>query len=285
MRTSRIPGESSQNAKNFLMGYTSVKKIAQSLGFYRQARWFNRHFLNRRELHQEKTDLAFYSNFIHKDDLVFDVGANHGEKSRVFLKLGARVVAFEPQPDCTEELEARCGRNRRLITVQAALGSMTGKRRFYVRENRAVSGLIKDWEGELESEILVPTFTLDQMIAEHGKPLYIKIDVEGYEYEVLKGLSQPISYISFEYHLRKDGIEKAINCIHYISSLGELMINITPAENLILAYQEWLTKEKFFEVFPDEISRQKDYRYGDIFVKINASRASDSVVANGVVTS
>ena len=42
--------------------------------------------------------LNFYSELIKKDDLCFDIGANYGNRSEVFIKLGAKVVAFEPQP-------------------------------------------------------------------------------------------------------------------------------------------------------------------------------------------
>jgi FkbM family methyltransferase len=260
------------------LAYTAIKKISRPLGFYRQARWFHRHFLNRNELNQEKADLTFYSSYIHKSDLVFDVGANYGDKTRVFLKLGARVVAFEPQADCLEELEARCGRNRRLTTVQAAVGSVSGLATFYVRARRSVSGLIEDWEEDVESMIVVPTVTLDQMIAGHGKPQYLKIDVEGYEYEVLKGLTEPVPYISFEYHLKREDIEKTIKCITYLSRLGAISINITPAESLLFAYQEWLTNDEFLEVFPDDISGKHAYRYGDIFVAIDVPDAGDSTI-------
>src|SRR5262249_21672789 len=121
------------------------------------------------------------------------------------------------------------------------MGPIDGKRQFYVRG--IMSGFIENWGPPAEAEILVPTYTLDEMIALHGKPQYIKIDAEGYDYEVLRGLSQSVPYISFECHDdRQDQIEMAINCINYLSSLGELAINITPAENLVFAYPEWLSK-------------------------------------------
>ena len=250
------------------MAYDRIKRASQSLGLYTHARWFHRHFLNRQELHQERTDFGFYSKFINSGDLVFDVGANWGTKSRVFLKLGARVVAFEPVADHLRELEARCGRNARLVTVQAALGPAEGEKPFYVRAE--MSGFIKDWGPSAQAEmIVVPTYTLDQMIALHGKPRYIKIDAEGYDYEVLRGLSQPVPYLSFEYHNDRQEIEMAINCINYLSRFGELAVNITPAESLVFAYREWLSREEFLKVFPEEILQKgHDYRYGDIFVRI-----------------
>ncbi|MEO8256919.1 MAG: FkbM family methyltransferase [Acidobacteriota bacterium] len=249
------------------MGYTAVKKITRSLGIYRQAVWFQRHFLNRTELDQEKADLAFFSRFVQPDDLVFDVGANYGNKSRVFLKLGARVVAFEPLADCLEEWEARHGSDARLTTVQAAVASAPGMRRFFVRPNRVFSGFIEHWAESVESEILVPTVTLDQMIAKYGEPAYIKIDVEGYELEVLQGLTRPIRWISFEYHLTDVEVGKVINCVRYLSGLGPITINLTPAEDDALAHPDWLTIDQFLDRFPRErLAVPGGPTFGDIFV-------------------
>ena len=95
------------------MNYSTLKRLAKKARLYRAARWFNRHVRDRRELLQERNDYRFYSSLLKRDDLVFDVGANIGQKTRVFLRLGTRVVAFEPQPDVRAELTARCGGSRR----------------------------------------------------------------------------------------------------------------------------------------------------------------------------
>ena len=134
------------------MNYTIIKKISHKLGLYQQARWFNRHWLNREELHREKKDLTFYSKFIKKGDLVFDVGANYGEKTRVFLMLDATVIAFEPQPDCKNELKNRCGNNSNLLLLELALGSKTEKRTFYVRSHRGASGFV----GQVSTSLWTP---------------------------------------------------------------------------------------------------------------------------------
>lgn len=223
--------------------------------------------LNRSALHKERQEFAFYSNLVRRGDLVFDVGANYGDKTRVFLQLGAKVISFEPQADCRTELEARCGKCRNLVTVGYALGSKPGKSLFYTRSHKGASGLIKNWRDDIESEFEVSVVTLDSMIKTHGSPKYIKIDVEGYEYEVLKGLSEPIPYISFEYHLKKPGgVAKAIGCLEYLSRFGQLAINITPAENLVFP-GDWMTIDEFRNSFPAQVSLWKGFGYGDIFVR------------------
>ena len=63
----------------------------------------------------------FYKSFIESNDLCFDVGANIGDRTAALLQIGARVVAFEPQPACVEKLKKRF--SDKAIIVQTAIGS------------------------------------------------------------------------------------------------------------------------------------------------------------------
>ncbi|MEW6618250.1 MAG: FkbM family methyltransferase [bacterium] len=259
------------------MSYELIKKISRQFGLYRQARWFNRHLLNKKELELEKSDLAFYSTILKKGDLVFDVGANYGEKTRIFLKLGAKVISIEPQSDCMTELKSRCGNSKNLITVQSALASKSGTGKFFVRTHRDKSGLIKDWQKHVvtnveESIIDVPLVTLDEMINKYGIPVFIKIDVEGYEYEVLKGLTHAIPIISFEYHFNDNNACGVADCVNYLSQLGDILLNITPAEKLTLKFARWLTKDDFLNKFFTEIKNEPGFGYGDIWAKIQQEK-------------
>jgi FkbM family methyltransferase len=151
-------------------------------------------------LHHFKSDLALYSQFISPGDLCFDVGSNVGEKAGVFLALGARVVAFEPQPNCFREMVARCSPNGRLTAINEAVGAIPGELPMYVSRHSGSSSLVAGWSGEIQGVIRVPVTTLDQAIDRFGVPRFCKIDVEGFELEVLKGLSRPIPYVTIEYH-------------------------------------------------------------------------------------
>ncbi len=66
---------------------------------------FIRKFLKQREM------LRFYKKFVNKDDLCFDIGANSGERTNILLKLGAKVVAVEPQQKCFNILESKFAGN------------------------------------------------------------------------------------------------------------------------------------------------------------------------------
>jgi FkbM family methyltransferase len=201
--------------------------------------------------------------------LCFDVGANYGWKTEVFLRLGARVIAFEPQPECVREIEARLTPQPRLTIEETALGSELGQTTLYIMNHRTNSSLQKDWLGKQVGSIQVPITTLEKMIEKHGVPQFCKIDVEGYELEVLKGLNQKIPIISFEYHIKKQGSSRALACLEYLAQFGQLTINIAPAETPNLtAHQPWPMRD-FIDLFNKFIPNMKGYEYGDIFVGVS----------------
>ncbi|OWY64728.1 hypothetical protein B7486_45690 [cyanobacterium TDX16] len=239
-----------------------TRQLLSSIGLYQPIRAIYRYFEHRQEV-------AFYSKLLEFDDLCFDVGANVGKKTAALLEAGMRVVAFEPQPGCMYELKARCRDYRgRLADRQCAVGAEPGELTLYVSAIDSHSSLKQNWLGEESvDEIQVPVITLDQAIAEFEKPDYCKINVEGWEYEVLKGLTQPIPLISFEYHLSE--VDQALACLDYLSRFGLLRINLRAQGRSMFTYQDdGLPLEEFLNLFPDTLRSLKGYSYGDIFVRI-----------------
>jgi hypothetical protein len=66
-----------------------------------------------------------------------------------------------------------------------------------------------------------------EAIKQYGAPRFCKIDVEAYEFEVLRGLSRRIEILTFEYQLTEGGIKKTFDCITYLSNFGTLSMNLT----------------------------------------------------------
>jgi FkbM family methyltransferase len=183
----------------------TLKQASIALGLYRPARIahraifpaIGRKFRDRQRL---------FSLFLKPGDLVFDVGANIGEFTEVFLSIGAKVVAFEPQPKCAGELRARGTRN--LAVVEQAVGDQCGIAHLHLKQADVEASMLPDWQGGPNlGAIAVPMTTLDQAIVRYDKPVFIKIDVEGFEAEVLKGLSAPIN-LNFEFHCHDRGVAK-----------------------------------------------------------------------------
>jgi FkbM family methyltransferase len=133
-------------------------------------------------------DMAFVLHFLRPSDLFADVGANVG--SYTILASGVvrcHTVAFEPDPLTAAALERNVNLNQiaNLVEIRvAAVGERHGTVRFSTgldTENHVVSAV--DPSGRD-----VPIQTLDQAFLDSGRiPALIKLDVEGYEAEVLRG--------------------------------------------------------------------------------------------------
>src|SRR5690242_2338269 len=149
-----------------------------------------------------------YGEFVHAGDLVFDVGAHVGDRVGAFRRLGARVVAVEPQPALALTLSAIYGRDRQVTIERKAVGRAAGEITLKVNVDNPTVTTASDafveaadgaagWEGQRWGKsIMVPMTTLDALIAAHGRPAFVKIDVEGFEAEALAGLTQPVKALS-----------------------------------------------------------------------------------------
>lgn len=201
--------------------------------------------------------MDFYSQFIKKGDLCFDIGANTGNRTEALLKLGARVVAVEPQETCACTLHKRFGGNENFVLVTKALDNVEGEKEFFLSSAHTLSSMSTEWIEHVQKEGLfeghrwdqkttVPTTTLDALIGTYGLPVFCKIDVEGFEHNVLLGLSQPIKVISFEF---TGGLcESTTNCVRYLSQLGHVEFNYARGESMSFVLPNWVKPEKIIEI-------------------------------------
>ncbi len=151
-----------------------------------------------------------YGRFLKAGDLAFDIGSHVGDRVACFRRLGARVVAAEPQPALARTLRLLYGRDPRVIIEETAVGREAGSAELHLNpSNPTVSTLSTEliaaapgapaWSSQRWTRrVDVPVTTLDRLIARDGEPRFIKIDVEGLEAEVLAGLSRPVAALSFE---------------------------------------------------------------------------------------
>ena len=174
-----------------------------------------------------QAELRFYRQLIRPGDMCFDIGANFGQKTALFLDAGARVVAVEPQPVCLDLLRRSFQRRRELEIVPAALGATEGEAELLLcDETTTISTMSRRFaaSGRFASTyrwgrtIVVPTMTLDALVRRYGVPAYCKIDVEGYEANVLAGLSRPLPLLSFEFS--REFMDIARECVRYLEGLG-----------------------------------------------------------------
>ncbi|WP_231605169.1 FkbM family methyltransferase [Micromonospora sp. HK10] len=192
---------------------------------------------------------AFYAPLVRPGDLVFDVGAHVGDRLGSFRRLGARVVAVEPQPLCARALRALYARDAQVTVVEAACGARPERLRLHLnsanptvstasaRFVRAAAGA-RGWERETwDDQIEVAATTLDELIAAHGVPAFVKIDVEGFEDAVLAGLSRPLPALSFEF--TTIARELAGRCLDRLTGLGFTRFSLAVGDEMRLALPGW----------------------------------------------
>lgn len=208
---------------------------------------------------------AFYARFIRPGALVFDVGANLGDRTADFLALGARVIAVEPQPRLARRLRERFGLAApqepdptaapgRVCVVEAALGAEPGRAELITASYHTVASLSPAWIDRVSASgrfpdirwgatISVAVETCDRLIAAHGLPEFMKIDVEGFEDRVLAGLSRPVPAVCFEFTPEHTPCAEA--CLQRLDALAHLAggtyrYNLGLGEHDDLALPQWV---------------------------------------------
>jgi FkbM family methyltransferase len=227
------PGRGRQLSDRYSRALGFVRSLAIYHGLPWRARALRRH----------------YAAFLGPGDLAFDVGAHVGNHARCFAGLGAQVIAIEPQPAFAAWLRRLFRASPQVTVLECALAATPGVVELYasprtptvataapawmdaVRRSSAFEQV--RWTGAVE----VPATTLDALIGAHGVPRFCKIDVEGYEAEVLGGLSQPIPALSFEYV--PAAVDVARRAAGRLAALGRYRFNLTIGERRRFMWPEW----------------------------------------------
>jgi FkbM family methyltransferase len=224
---------------------------------------------DKRVIEARTTEVDFYRKILdgfRKGDLIFDVGANQGTKTDVFLRLGARVVAIDPDERNEEILREKFLRFRLtgkpVVIVGKAVSDRIAVETMWIDEpGSAKNTLSLKWVDTLRSDgerfghrldfaqkKEIETTTLEQLIDAFGMPFFVKIDVEGFEPSVLRGMRRPVPYLSFEVNLpefRPEGLE----CVHLLGGLGaDGKFNYATDCKQGLVLERWLDPPEFSQV-------------------------------------
>ena len=195
-----------------------------------------------------------YGDFIRRGDLVFDIGAHVGDRVASFRRLGARVVAVEPQPAMVRVLRLFYGRHADVAIEAVAVGRGVGTTSLMINaDNPTVSTASHEFVSAARDEsgwetqrwiksVPVPVTKLDALIGKHGAPAFIKIDVEGFEEEALRGLTRAVKALSFEFTIIQRDV--ALACIERCIALGYTRFNAALGESQTFVNADWVGGEE-----------------------------------------
>lgn len=191
-----------------------------------------------------------YGGLVGRGDLVFDIGAHVGDRVASFRRLGARVVAVEPQPAMVKVLKLLYGRAADVAIEAVAVGRSIGTTSMMINaDNPTVSTASRalvnaargapGWEAQRWTRsIQVPVTTLDALVDKYGAPAFIKVDVEGFEEEALQGLARAVKALSFEFTTIQRDV--ALACIERCITLGYARFNAALGESQTFVNADWV---------------------------------------------
>jgi FkbM family methyltransferase len=228
----------------------------------------------------QETHELLIATLIRPAGLCFDIGANIGQRVEAFRGQGFRVIAVEPQDACFSLLASRFRTDPGVKLVKKAAGKTSGRAMMMISDTNTLSTLSKDfiaatkqsgrfqgitWSKNQEVEVT----TLDELIAQYGVPDFVKIDVEGFEQEVIQGLSRPISLMSIEWVPELTNV--TLGCIDHLSRLGCASFNLSWLESGRLSSQRWSTREEITEIL--HLFRSETYLFADLYIRFEQTNS------------
>ena len=214
----------------------------------------------------------FYRQFIAPGALVFDIGANIGNYTLLFERLGARIVAVEPQAALAAKLKRRFAGHARVQVVRTALGAATSTAVLHkapglseiasLRADVSERSRFANEHAFSETES-VPVTTLDALVAQHGTPAFCKIDVEGFEREVLSGLTQPLPLLSLEFN--REFWPETKQCLDRLRELGGYRFNYALGDAPSLASTDWVDAATLASALE---SNSDPLLWGDLYARL-----------------
>jgi FkbM family methyltransferase len=219
--------------------------------------------------------VSFYRSFLSKDDLVFDIGANIGERVAALLDVGCRVIAVEPQEECCALIGSIKTESGSLHIVPKACGATAGSAELKSGSGTDVLATLSEeytstvaksgrfGSHSWEKTRTVPVCTADDLVRDFGVPRFIKIDVEGFEVPVLEGLNTAPEILSFEFTPEMSSAMQ--QCVGHCERLGLVEFNISYGESMRFARGEWVSASHMRHTI--DVLEGDSSLFGDIFAR------------------
>jgi FkbM family methyltransferase len=217
----------------------------------------------------------FYRAYLRKGDLVFDVGAHVGRHAEIFTDLGAKVVSIEPNPSCCEHLE-RLAKVRNIHVEHCAAGDAPGKLKLRICQDSVISTVVEEWyqgarrspihqDAQWLASLEVDVITLDQLAQRYGNPAFVKIDAEGYDDHVLRGMSFKPRALCFEYNRLLP--EVAARCFETPVLSSGYEFNFSRGFELKNVSEKWMSGPELCNRLSEFAASEE---YGDVYARSTA---------------
>lgn len=256
------------------MTFRSAVKVAlYHTGLLRPVARLANDLLNTTQGRNRRRLLALYRPLIQPGQLVFDIGGNDGTYAEAFAAIGARVLTVEPNPALIATIRMACPSS--VTIVETAVGARPGTATLKMQSRPGYDGastMSDEWIATAQAaprwaaavwdrEISVPITTLDALWAQHGEPDYIKIDIEGYEEEALRGLSRQPRLLSLEYNT--EALAALRRCLALPIIGARSRFNYVMGYSTTLAVPGWLDRAEF----DAHVGRLAPESFGDVFIQ------------------
>ncbi|MCX6291819.1 MAG: FkbM family methyltransferase [Bacteroidetes bacterium] len=233
---------------HYLLGFVLKKQTAE---------YYDEVFI-RRYLHIEKS-VGIINRYFpkpEKEDVILDIGGGTGATASIFAKEfpSVSVLVFEPQDAARKEIMESTSALTNVQVMAKALGNENKKQLLIIGKNSGVSSFLKftpDYEsqhfrdnmestGEQETEMA----RLDDLQLAFNKILIMKIDVQGFELEVLKGAAEALKrtilvILEVNNHSYYDHAPKYFEADEYMRSIHFSLFDLLPSTRDHLKLKEW----------------------------------------------
>lgn len=219
-----------------------------------------------------------------KKNLIFDIGANIGNLTHFFLEKSQKIVCFEANPGLVEILRNRFyGKN--VVVDSRGLSDKIEIRDFFLSNAHTISTFATEWiensrftnEYSWDRSVKVLTTTLDSAIHEYGIPDFVKVDVEGYELTVFKGLKKLYENTTFGFEWAEEQYESVCRIIEMVTAIGYDLFAFTYEDKPTFGDElEWGKWESLS--LHDDIDSNRKIKWGMIYFKKSKSPISTIIL-------
>lgn len=208
-----------------------------------------------------------------KFNLVFDIGANIGKSADIFKNVSNKVICFEANPNLVKKLNGKFN-NSNVIVDPRGVSNQSGKQIFNISSTNTISTFSDDWINNSrfkgatlwDNKQEVETTTLNSIIDQYGIPDYIKIDIEGYEYEVLTSFTRLLDNTLFAFEWAEEQKIKIEAILKHLHNLGYNKFGSTEGDEILFDENiQWKSFDQFDLI--NGLDETRKTRWGMIYFK------------------